>query len=32
MTKNMERRTFLEATIAIVPLAAFGQSPTSNIG
>ena len=28
MTKNMERRTFLEAAIAIVPLAAFGQSPT----
>jgi 4-hydroxy-tetrahydrodipicolinate synthase len=28
MTKNMERRTFLEAAIAIFPLAALGQSPT----
>jgi hypothetical protein len=28
MTKNMERRTFLEAAIAIVPLVALGQSLT----
>ncbi len=28
MIKNMERRTFLEAAIAIVPLAALGQSST----
>jgi hypothetical protein len=28
MIKNMERRTFLEATIATMPLAALGQSST----
>jgi hypothetical protein len=28
LIKNMERRTFLEAAIAIMPLAALGQSST----
>jgi mannose-6-phosphate isomerase-like protein (cupin superfamily) len=32
MVKNMERRTFLEAAIAIFPLAALGQSSTPQTG